>query len=49
MAGDAQMDSADLPALLGPVVSGEVDYAKGNWLFTGDAWNQIPQGSLIPG
>ena len=43
MAGDAQMDPADLPDLLAPVVSGEVDYAKGNRLFTGDAWNQIPR------
>ena len=43
MAGDAQMDPADLPALLDPVVSGEMDYAKGNRLFTGDAWNQIPR------
>lgn len=43
MAGDAQMEPADLPDLLAPVVAGEVDYAKGNRLFTGDAWNQIPR------
>lgn len=43
MAADAQMDPADLPALLDPVVSGEIDYAKGNRLFTGDAWHQIPR------
>jgi glycosyltransferase involved in cell wall biosynthesis len=43
MAGDAQMEPANLPDLLAPVVTGEVDYAKGNRLFTGDAWNQIPR------
>jgi glycosyltransferase involved in cell wall biosynthesis len=43
MAGDAQMDPADLPALLDPVVSGEVDYTKGNRLFTGEAWRKIPK------
>jgi len=43
MAGDAQMDPADLPAILDPVVEGKLDYAKGNRLLTGDAWQQIPR------
>ncbi len=43
MAGDAQMDPADMPELLRPVLEEGVDYAKGNRLFTGDAWNIIPR------
>ncbi len=43
MAGDAQMDPEDLPAVVAPVARGECDYTKGNRLFTGDAWNIIPR------
>lgn len=43
MAGDAQMDPADLPALVEPVAREEVDYAKGNRLFTGEAYRKIPK------
>jgi glycosyltransferase involved in cell wall biosynthesis len=42
-AGDAQMDPDDLPNILDPVVSGEVDYSKGNRLFTGEAFSKIPK------
>jgi glycosyltransferase involved in cell wall biosynthesis len=41
--GDAQMDPDDMPHLVEPVASGAVGYAKGNRLFTGDAWNVIPK------
>ncbi|WP_028580979.1 glycosyltransferase family 2 protein [Desulfogranum japonicum] len=43
MAGDAQMVPDDLPALLDPIVNDQADYAKGNRLFTGDAWKMIPR------
>jgi glycosyltransferase involved in cell wall biosynthesis len=43
MAGDAQMDPEDLPALLDPVVAGEVDYSKGNRLISGEAWTTVPR------
>lgn len=43
MAGDGQMNPADMPAILDPVVDGEVDYTKGNRLVTGDAFRKIPK------
>jgi glycosyltransferase involved in cell wall biosynthesis len=43
MAGDAQMDPAELERVVGPVVRDEADYVKGNRLFTGEAWQLIPR------
>lgn len=43
MAGDAQMDPDDLPALIDPVAKGEVDFSKGNRLITGEAFKKIPR------
>ncbi|MCH8157622.1 MAG: glycosyltransferase family 2 protein, partial [Nitrospinae bacterium] len=47
MAGDAQMDPADLPKIVGPVAEEGVDYAKGNRLVHGQAWNLIPRHRYI--
>lgn len=43
LGGDGQMDPRDLPAILDPVVKGEVDYAKGNRLISGEAFRKIPR------
>jgi glycosyltransferase involved in cell wall biosynthesis len=43
MAADGQMDPTDLEAIAGPVARGEVDYAKANRLFTGQAWQLMPR------
>jgi len=42
IAADNQMDVGDLATLVTPVARGEVDYAKANRLFTGQAWDLIP-------
>lgn len=42
MAGDAQMDPADLDRIVAPVIEGETDYVKGNRLFRGESWDMIP-------
>ena len=42
MAGDAQMDPADLPRLLAPVLSGDADYSKGNRFAWPGCWRHMP-------
>jgi glycosyltransferase involved in cell wall biosynthesis len=42
MAGDGQMDPADLPALLDPVIDRRADYAKGNRFRHPDVWRAMP-------
>jgi glycosyltransferase involved in cell wall biosynthesis len=43
MAADGQMDPGDLETLARAVAAGEVDYAKANRLFTGQAYTLIPK------
>jgi glycosyltransferase involved in cell wall biosynthesis len=43
MAADNQMDPVDLEHIVAPVARDEVDYAKANRLFTGQAWELIPR------
>ena len=43
MAGDAQMDPADLNDIIRPVSQEKADYTKGNRLFHGEAWRVIPR------
>jgi len=43
MNGDAQMAPDDMNALLDAVIDEGADFAKGNRLFTGEAWTMIPK------
>ena len=43
MAGDGQMDPAELAAICGPVIEEGIDYVKGNRLIHRSAWLVIPK------
>lgn len=47
MAADNQMDPAELITFVEPVARREVDYAKANRLFTGEAWKVIPRNRYL--
>jgi len=47
MAADNQMDPVELATLVEPVAHGDVDYAKANRLFTGQAWELIPHSRYL--
>lgn len=43
MAGDAQMDPAELGRVIEPVIEGRADYAKGNRFASGETWRVMPK------
>ena len=47
MAGDGQMDPADLAAVLDPVTRGDADYVKGNRFAHEDVWRVMPKSRLV--
>lgn len=47
MAGDGQMDPAELGDVVGPVVAGQAGYVKGNRLRHPDVWRVMPWHRLV--
>ena len=47
MAGDGQMDPADMPALLAPIADDVADYVKGNRFKHPTVWTTMPKSRIV--
>ena len=47
MAGDGQMDPADMPALLAPIAENAADYVKGNRFKHKSIWSTMPKSRIV--
>lgn len=47
MAGDGQMDPAELESIVGPAVDSHADYVKGNRFMSGESWRVIPRSRYL--